>query len=484
MSEGILAALAPLVTWFLIIYWVSVAIVVITDDREPTETLAWLLVLVAFPLVGLIFYYFFGRNWKKRLMKDPWLAQVKELGEPVAERIRSQYSAADEEGLRWANEHGYGDVVRLIHRTTSDMVLPAYDVELLVNGETKFATLKRDLMSAQDTINLGYFIWERDALTAELTEILLDRLAAGVEIRMLNDFAGNLLYKKDEIKRLRAAGAKIYSDVVDPRQINYRNHRKIAVIDSVIGYTGGINVGQEYIDGAPHYPAWRDTHIRFSGPAVSDLQKLFALSWHRRTDESLFNERFFPNEYPETERWSLAQTVYTGVDVPWDPARRAHMVGMAAAKERVWIQSPYLVPTPDIYSSMIDAALSGLDVRFMMTGWPDKKIAWYAAESFFSKLVDAGVKVYRYNKGFFHAKTMTIDGEIAVVGTMNFDIRSLALHQELMVWFYDPELAAQHEQVFLADMEECELITKEMVDGWSAWHRLRNASARLASNLL
>jgi len=136
------------------------------------------------------------------------------------------------------------------------------------------------------------------------------------------------------------------------------------------------------------------------------------------------------------------------------------------------------------YLAMIDAALSGLDVRFMMTGWPDKKIAYNAAESYFHDLAAAGVKVYRYKRGFFHAKTMTIDGQVAVIGTMNFDIRSLALHKELMAWFYDSELALEHEKVFLADMEECELITLEEIDSWSAGRRLRNSSARLASNLL
>jgi cardiolipin synthase len=160
------------------------------------------------------------------------------------------------------------------------------------------------------------------------------------------------------------------------------------------------------------------------------------------------------------------------------------MVGFSCARESIWIQSPYLVPTPDIQSTLVNAALSGLDVRFMMTAWPDRRIAYYAAETFFGPLVDAGVKVYRYKKGFFHAKTMTIDGRVAVIGTMNMDTRSLALNQELMTWFYDADLATQHECVFLADVEQCELITRDVLDSWTPLRRLRNALARLASNLL
>lgn len=484
MSWGFVTVWPTIVTVALLAYWLSVSIVVITDDKEPTSTLAWLLVLIAFPLVGVVFYYFFGRNLKKRLMKDPWRQEILSLASPVMEPIRSRYAPDDAEVAEWTQRRGYGDIIRLITRTEAASQLPAYDVELLINGESKFAALKVDLANARQTINIQYFIWEHDKLTAELTEILLERLAAGVEVRMLNDFAVNILHKKNELERMRAAGAAVFSDVVDPRKFNYRDHRKIIVIDGVLGYTGGINAGQEYIDGAPRYPFWRDTHVRFHGPAVADLQKLFAARWHARTGENLYIARFFPERYPTDGRCTLTQVVSSGVDQPWDPARRAHMVGFSAARERIWIQSPYLVPTPDVYSTLIDAALSGLDVRFMMTGWPDKKIAYYAAETFFSQLVDAGVKVYRYKKGFLHSKTMTIDGQITVVGTMNFDIRSLALHQELMAWFYDPKLAAEHEQVYLADIEECELVTREMLDSWTSMRRLRNASARLASNLL
>ncbi len=468
----------------LVIYWVAVAVALISDDREPTETLAWLLVLWAFPLVGLLFYILFGRNWKKRVAKSPKMAQVIKLALPTIKRVQSHYPAVGAEADEWARERGYERLPRLIENADRAVVLPAYDVEILVNGENKFRALKEDLAAATDTINIQYFIWERDQLTAQLTEILLGRLAAGVEVRMLNDFAGNLTYKKDEIKRLRAAGAQILWDVTDPRLINYRNHRKMVIIDSVKGYTGGINVGQEYIDGAPKYPAWRDTHCRFHGPAVMDLQKMFCVRWWDVTGEDLFNERFFPTDYPEHGVRTLTQIVSTGVDIPWDPARRAHMVAMSSARDRIWIQSPYFVPTPDVYSVMLDAALAGIDVRFMMTGWPDKKIAWYAAESFFRPLVAAGAKVYRYNKGFFHAKTMTIDGEMASIGTMNFDIRSLALHKELMAWFYDSRIALEHEAIFLEDLKECEEVTLEMIDGWSAGQRLRNATARLVSNLL
>ena len=468
----------------LLIYWVGVAIAVVTDDRDPTATLAWLLVLFALPIVGLAFYFFFGRNWKKIAQRSARTRALRERALPTMTRVYERYTYATDEAMAWAQPLGMTPVLHTIMEGDSAPPLPAYDIEILINGAAKFAALKRDLAAAADTIDIMYFIWEKDALTAELTAILLDRLSAGVEVRMLNDLFGCLPYKKDEMKRLRAAGARVLYDVTDLRKLNYRNHRKIVVIDGVVGYTGGINVGQEYIDGKPHYASWRDTHCKFHGPAVADLQKLFAIRWMDRTGEDIFNERFFPAEYPEDGRRTLVQTVSQGVEMEWDPGRRAHEVGIASAEDRVWIQSPYFIPTPAIYQIMINQALAGRDVRLMMTGIADKVLAWRAAETFFLPLIEAGGKVYRYDAGFFHAKTMTIDGEALVVGTMNMDIRSLALHKELMVWIYDQDLAREHEAVFLDDMTRCEEITLETIEGWSAAHHLRNALSRLMSNLM
>ncbi len=484
MGWGTIVSVPTVLAAALLIYWAVVVVIVITDEREPTSTLAWLLVLIMLPLLGLVFYALLGRNWKRKAARSAWPKVVAALAAPTMNRVYDLHSSTETETLPGAAQEGYGRIVRLITAADGARPLPAYDVEVLGSGEQKFAALREDLRKAEDTINLEYYIWERDDLTGGLAEILMERLGAGVEVRILNDLFGNLFYKKDQLKRLSAAGAKVRYDVTDPRQINYRNHRKIVVIDGATGYTGGFNVGQEYVDGKPRYPGWRDTHVRFHGPAVAQLQKLFAARWHATTGESLFDERFFPLRYPEQGRRSLAQTVAAGADMPWDAARRAHMAGMSAARDRVWIQSPYFVPTPDLYSTMLDAALSGLDVRFMMTGWPDKRIAWYAAQTFFRQLLESGGRIYLYKRGFFHPKTMTIDGKIAAVGTLNMDIRSLALDKELMVWFYDPVIAGRLDAMFVDDMAGCDEVTIDTLDALSSVERFRNSSARLASNLL
>ena len=468
----------------LVAYWIAVAIIVITDEREPTETLAWLLVLVAFPGVGLLFYFLFGRNWKKIAQRSAWTKEIRTLARPTMRRIWDKYSDTEEALLEWATPLGYAPIINTALNTDTTHVLPAYDVTILKDGQATYDTLKQDLRNATDTINFQVFIWERDKLTAELTAILSERAQAGVEVRLLTDFVGCMTYKKDEIKQMQTAGVKVHNSLPDWHKINYMDHRKIIVIDGVIGYVGGLNVGQEYIDGQPHYKSWRDTHSKFHGPAAADLQKLFAARWHEHSGESLFTERFFPLEYPQHGTMTPALTVAQGVELQWDPARRVHEAAMAAARERIWVQSPYFIPTPDIYEIMINQALAGKDVRLMITGVPDKNLPWRAAHSFFHTFLLAGGKIYMYEAGFFHGKTLTIDGEICVIGTMNMDIRSLALHREVMTWYFNSDIAAQHDEIFEADMTRSSEVTLETVANWPAAFRLRNSVSRLMSNLM
>lgn len=479
-----LAVSAPLIPLAVAAYVLAIAIVIINDQRDPTRTLSWLLVIYILPGLGLVLYFFLGRNFRKKTLQSGWWQKVAETAEPVRQRIHSRYEAEIARERSVAKDLGFDEVVRIAKAGESVVPLPAYDVHIMPTGAEKFEQLKKDLAAATDSINIMYFIWERDELTRALIDILIERSKAGVEVRVLNDFIGNIQYKKDQLKELKVAGGKVSYDISALGQANYRNHRKIVVIDGVRGYTGGCNVGQEYIDGGSRYESWRDTHVAFGGPAVAQLQSLFAMRWLDVERENLYTERFFPAEYPEGKHETPALTVSTGIDSVWEVSRRAHVVGMGEARERIWIQSPYFVPTSDIHGAMVNAALSGVDVRLMMTGVPDKKSAWYAANTYMEPLLAAGGRVYQYTSGFFHAKTMTLDGKVCIIGTQNLDTRSLELHKELMVWFFDPELAVQHDQIFEADMEHCREITLEDLKAETGLQRFRDSAYRLASNLL
>ena len=468
-------------------YWVILVVLLISDDREPALTVAWLFILVFVPVLGVFLYIFIGRDWKVVAQRKGWISTMLALQLENLDPIYRRNAAASARFHRlWAGtpaEH----IANAISAQEMSSVLPATSIELYVNGHDKFARLKEDMVEAKRFIHLQYFIWERDRLTAEIVPILLDRLAAGVEVRIMYDWVGCISFKKRELKQLAKAGAKVRADITDLARINYRNHRKIVVIDGEIGYTGGMNVGQEYIDGGERFATWRDTHMRLTGQAVAGLEKLYASRWfeHKKDHEDLFVEQYMPAPDPTAvETGTLVEIAAQEVEDPWSAARRAHMVAIGQAEKSVWIQSPYFVPDYSVYDVMINAALSGIDVRFMMTGVPDKPIALYAAQTYYRKLIEAGGKVYLYEAGFFHAKTIVVDGIVSAVGTMNMDQRSLKLHKELMCWVFDKDFAQQCAAAFTADMENCHEVTLDDVLTVRRLRRFRNQAARLFSNVL
>ena len=279
-------------------------------------------------------------------------------------------------------------------------------------------------------------------------------------------------------------GAKVAKDVVSISHLNYRDHRKIVVIDGEIGYTGGYNVGQEYVDGGERFARWRDTHVRVTGQVVGELEALFAARWFDQTKEDVLHRRVPPGAVAgrRRDRHPLpGRRAVRGGPVEVVTAR-PH-AGRRQRRRRVWIQSPYFIPEVGLYDTMINAALSGVDVRFMMTGVPDKKVPYWAAWTYFRPLLKAGVKVYLYEAGFLHAKTLTADGQITAIGTMNMDIRSLRLHKELMLWMYDDELAGRQEQLFEEDIANSHEVTLVDLDVLSLTMRFRNSFMRLLSLL-
>lgn len=469
----------------LVVYWIAVILTIISQNREPSLTLAWILVLTALPGLGLVLYFFAGRDWHSITAKRDWFADLKMVRVPFMHAYYARYADQTQRAMEALEGNSAKRVVCAIEKVNDAPPLPANDVSVYPSGEEYFPVLIEDIYKAQRFVHMQYFIWERDELTTKICYALMDRVKAGVEVRILNDYIGNIQYKKDQLKALKQAGAHIGSDVTQIGKLNYRNHRKITVIDGELGHTGGFNVGQEYIDGGDRYPVWRDTGLRFRGPAVGELQKLFADRWYEVYRESLFNPMYFPSEHtPVAEGDPMLQVVAQGVEDYWASATRAHEIAIAGAHRRAWIQSPYWVPDPTMLDTLVNAALGGVDLKFMMTGWPDKKIAFRTAQSFWKPILEAGGEIYLYMAGFFHAKGIVIDSEISSIGTMNLDMRSLHLHKELMVWMYDRDLAARNEEIFLADMSKSRRVTLEEVNSWSAYKRFIDSMSRLASNLL
>lgn len=475
----------PVITIFLIIYWIAVILIIVSQNREPSLTLAWILVLLALPFLGLIIYFFAGRDWYSIQAKSKWLAELRKIRLPFMDRFYARYARYIDATREKYDGANVGRVISAIEKQNLAQPVPANDVVIYPSGEEYFPVLIEDIKNAKRFVHMQYFIWERDELTTKVCDALMERVKAGVEVRILNDFLGNIQYKKDQLKALKEAGAKVGSDVTQIGKLNYRNHRKITVIDGEIGHSGGVNIGQEYIDGGEKYPTWRDTGMRFTGPAVGELQKLFSDRWYEVYEESLFNPMYFPPEdMAVRDDPVMLQVVAQGVEDYWSSSTRTHEIAISGAVRRAWIQSPYWVPDPAMLDTVVNAALGGIDLKFMMTGWPDKKIAFRTAQSFWKPILEAGGEVHLYMAGFFHAKTIVIDSTMGAVGTMNLDMRSLHLHKELMVWMYDERLAKRQEEIFLADLEKCRQVTLEEVDSWSNYKRFMDSMSRLASNLL
>ncbi len=430
-----------LVPWWLWVPYLALLVYVmatlIMEDREPADTLAWAFALILLPVVGLVFYFFAGRDWAVIDAKKGWLkgylaTEKKALApfyartEPARRRFESLYEGTFVNRLRTA-----------IRRENGFRIVTADTAEIFETGLGKFERLTEDLSSAQRFIHIQYFIWEDDELTDALIDILRERASAGVEVRFLYDYVGSKAWGKKKLKALAPLGVKVAGDMTSFSRLNYRDHRKIVVIDGEIGYTGGYNVGQEYVDGGNRFACWRDTHLRLTGQVVGELQTLFARRWYENRKEDLLGEKYLPAPPQNPESGVLCQVVAQTVEDPWQSSRRVHMVAVGNAERRLWIQSPYFVPEVGLYDTMINAALTGVDVRFMMTGVPDKKVPYWAAWSYFRPLIEAGAHIYLYEAGFLHSKTIVVDSQVAAIGTMNMDIRSLKLHKELMVWLFE-----------------------------------------------
>ncbi len=474
----------PLAEAIYIIIALLVIVLLITDEERDTgTTLAWLIVLIVLPGLGLLLYFFWGRNWRRIRRHSRIVQKTERLADAALGPTYQQYAEEARDLVEAVRDDYIDRLIELIQKQNGTMPIPAQTVEVMTCGQQKFDALKADMAQATHYIHLQYFIWEQDSLTAEVTEILLDRLAAGVEVRIMYDLIGSIAYGKSEMRQLKRAGAKVVADILSLSKINYRNHYKIAVIDGRVGYTGGMNMGAEYIDGGKRFDTWRDTHMRITGPFVAELQRLFAGRWLEARGESLFRLSYFPP--PATgASGSMLHLAHSSIDTPWESIRHAYLLAIAKAEETVRIQSPYFVPDNSISDALAISASSGVDVRVIMTGVADKRLPYWAAHSMMSRLLRAGVRIYQYEVGFFHVKAIAIDSKVCAVGTANIDTRSFSLHNELMVFIYDEQQARLAEETFEQDLAHCREVTLEDLARIGALERFRNSLARLAGRLL
>jgi cardiolipin synthase len=482
---GIFAVIAAL----LVVYIFWTIIVVITDDRDPASSIAWILLIVAVPLLGLIIYLLFGRNTK--VLTSKFKENLKISSAYLNKQLRPLRQNEDKvmKKLQGSLAANYFRLLNLVKNTSNSTLTLNNNVEVLQNGSEKFPRLLKDLEKAKDYIHIEYFIWAEDEMTQEFQDLLIKKAESGVEVKVLYDSVGSVgKMSKAYIRRFKDSPVEFHSLLSPTSFVNiisaqYRSHNKIVVIDGKIGYTGGMNMGQEYVDGGKKFPGWRDTSIRVTGEVVAPLHAVFAKSWFEARGEKLAS-RYFKYEPAKTGNLVPIQLTYSTPYTKFESIKKTYFEMITSAQKNIYIQSPYFIPDRAMVVALQNAALSGVDVKFMMTGLPDKKSALGAAHSYFKSMIDAGVEIYLYETKFLHSKTIVIDSEVGTVGTANFDIRSFKLDYEVIALMYNQKIAKELEADFKFDLKSCRRFTLKTWQETPFKKRLFYSICRLASPLM
>ncbi len=427
---------------------VSLIAVVLSENRNPVKSLAWITVLLMVPVFGVILYIFFGRSLKN--MRMITRRNRRKL------RKRESFRGVDTNKLPFSKSSI--QQIKMANTLNSSIYYPGNRVEIFTNGSDKFSNLIHDLENAHSYIHLEYYIFTDDTIGANVADILIRKAAEGVKVRVIYDHIGSLNTKNRFFKRMKDAGIEIYpffrvTFPVFATRINWRNHRKIAIIDGEIGYIGGMNIADRYISGVS-YGIWRDTHVKISGPAVGGLQYAFAVDWSFM-GQGLLEEKAESRIIHRPNFSSGIQLMTSGPTNQWSNIAMVLMKAIANAKRCVFIQTPYFLPTESILRNLQAVALSKVDVRLMIPARSDSTLLTYSTFSYIKECLAAGIKVYLYEAGMLHAKTIVVDDEFVSVGSTNIDFRSFEHNFESNVFIYSRDVNRQMRDIFLNDINDC-----------------------------
>lgn len=466
--------------------------VVFIERKNPTATVAWLMALIFAPVIGFVLYIFVGQSFYREKM----FRIKKEEDQALTEFIESQKKElfTKELPVEKTLPDSWKRMMLMLMESNMAALTARNTVKVFVDGNDKFKALLEAIRNAEDHIHMEYYILKDDEIGQEVFAALTERAKAGVTVRFLGDGLGCAGPKKEFYEPFKKAGGKIaffFPSLVaikHPR-INYRNHRKIAVIDGKTGFIGGFNIGDDYLSRIPEWAPWRDTAVEIRGISVIAMQIRFLLDWNyaNKEDQIEVFRRYFPDITEDsTENCGNVpvQIVSGGPDNYWNPIKESYLKMINLATESVYIQTPYFIPDESIMDALRIAALSGIDVRIIIPSKPDHLFVYWAGYSYIEQLFDAGVKAYTYNEGFIHAKTIVVDDVAASVGSANWDVRSFRLNFETNAIMYDRDIAEELKEYFLKDLLDCTELTSERISSLPKITRLKLSVSRLFSPLL
>ena len=456
---------------------VAIVGVIISENRNPLKSLAWVTTLLLLPVMGIVLYLFFGRNIKNTRMisrRNRRILKKRELRHPRNARP---------DGLSPESRRS----IRLGRSLTGAPFHPGNDVRIFTSGAEKIEALKDDLRSAQRSICIQYYIFSDDNVGREVRDILVERAQAGVEVRLIYDHVGSWSTPSRFFKEMTAAGIKAYPffKVTFPQlgtKINWRNHRKLCIIDGAVGYVGGMNIADRYIDGGPRFARWRDTHARVQGPIVASLLHSFAVDWSFM-GQPLIEDIADPMALYDCGDTGM-QMLTSGPTSQWPDIAFIFQQAISSARHRVYIQTPYFLPTDSLLKSLQAAALSHVDVRIMIPVHSDSSMLTYASESYIAECLRAGIKFYQYEAGMLHSKTIVVDDEFSTIGSSNFDFRSFEHNFEANLFMYSRSVNEHMAEIFRADMRDCRRVLPAEWRNRPVWRKAMQSLLRLLSPIL
>jgi cardiolipin synthase len=453
------------------------------EKRDISAAWAWLFVMLLLPGIGFIIYLFFGWKLNQRQIFD--LKAQKRLG--ISDM--AEYQKRNPKNKPTLDTNLENDLVQMFLNTDNAILTTKNDLKIFTDGHEKFNSLFEDLKKAKHHINIEYFTIYDDQLGKKLRKILVQKAREGVQVRVLYDLFGSKGSKQKFFKELIQAGGEVTSFMKSKLgyysfRINFRNHRKIVVIDGSVGYIGGFNIGDQYLGRNKRFGNWRDTHLRLEGSVVLQLQSRFFMDWNAsaKRQKVQFSLDYFPQSNVQNN--IPMQIVSSGPENDVQKIKQGYIKMIMGAKHSIWIETPYFIPDDALMEALLIAIRSGIEVRIVIPQMPDHPFVYRATEYYVQQLLKAGARIYSYQNGFMHAKTIVVDNMITSVGSANWDIRSFKLNFEANAFMYDPKVAEQIIATIKNDLKDARELDEEYFKQQSSWKKFRQLASRLISPIL
>ncbi|HEY4322532.1 MAG TPA: cardiolipin synthase [Mucilaginibacter sp.] len=460
---------------------------ILYDINSTSKTFAYLLVVVFLPVIGMFIYFTVGANYRKDKLYSKKIVRNNALLAEIRDKIYNESKKTWEAGEQEVKNHK--KLARMLLNDNSPLT-GNNEVKLLLNGENKFPEVLQALKNAQHHIHIQYYIFENDNIGNQIKDILIQKAAKGVKVRFIYDDFGSRSIRKKFADELNEAGVETYPFykilfIALSNRTNYRNHRKIIVIDGCTGFVGGINVSDKYINGIDKKQLyWRDTHVMITGPGAYYLQYLFICDWNFCCGKNLKLQDDFFCSTKSKDGNAIVQIAASGPDSDTPTIMFSLMETIGMAQNEILITSPYFIPGESILDALSVAALSGVKIKLLVPDKSDSALINAAARSYYGEMLDAGAEIYLYKKGFVHAKTLVADGQLAIIGTANMDNRSFELNFEVNSMIYDTKIAIQLRDAFFEDIKDAVKINPNTWRKRSLFKQLPEKLCRLLSPLL